>query len=281
MKPNEFKIQGNRGIVYSTHSHDSTLCTNDWGKHPEGSTKISLGQKVMVGNLARSIVGWCGAEELNKLSSPTVVGLGQGHIFCEFAVVTFIPQVTRILPSLLDWSWRSTAKLPGYPCPLQGAWNEIIFDFPPNPNQPMVLSEGNWGFEGKKSKLAGGAAVLPWHREVDLVPAAAGSSEGVISTTFLCQALLASPAVTWLFAGTGCETSDGESWAQGPWCFFVTILKQVPPCYLCAPAWGRGCTVCRVVQKVTENQLHRKNLHFSVCRKVRQIVTGVELPPGK
>lgn len=118
----------------------------------------------MVGSLARNFVGWYGAEELDKLSSPAVVGLGQGMspaqpFFCKFAVVTSTLQVTRILPNLLNWSWRSTAKLPGYPCPLQGAWKEIIFDFPSNPNQSMVLSEGKRGFEGKNSRLAGGAAV--------------------------------------------------------------------------------------------------------------------------
>lgn len=75
----------------------------------------------------------------------------------------------------------------------------------------MVLSEGNAGFEGKTSSLAEGAAVLPWHRGADFVPAAAGSYEGVISTTFLCQTLLASTAVTWLLAGADCEPSDGES----------------------------------------------------------------------
>lgn len=61
----------------------------------------------------------------------------------------------------------------------------------------MAPGEGNRGSEGRDSSLAEGAAVLPWHREVDFVPVAAGSSEGVISTTFLCQALLASTAVTW------------------------------------------------------------------------------------
>lgn len=75
----------------------------------------------------------------------------------------------------------------------------------------MALSEGKGGFEGKNSSLVEGAVVLPWHREADFVPMAAGSSEGVISTTFLCQALLASTAVTWLSAGTDCEPSAGES----------------------------------------------------------------------
>lgn len=48
------------------------------------------------------------------------------------------------------------------------------------------------------------------------------------SVALLCQALSPSTAMTCLFAGTGCEPPDGESWAQGPWYFFVTSHKVRP-----------------------------------------------------
>lgn len=66
---------------------------------------------------------------------------------------------------------------------------------------------------------AGGIALCQWLQEAQRVWS---------SFVLLCQALSPSAAVTCLLAGTGCEPPDGESWAQGPWYFFVTSHKARP-----------------------------------------------------
>lgn len=64
------------------------------------------------------VVVWHGAKKMDKLTSSPVVGSGWGpcppwpSLVCKFGTVIFNLKVTRILPSLLTWSWRSTADLP-------------------------------------------------------------------------------------------------------------------------------------------------------------------------